>query len=194
MWITTTKGFFSITHAPRSPRIQIRARVKQHLETLIRDYPSLLKEQEIDSISGTDYAHRIYVTKYVMTALLVLLGTEIDYSNFKDAVHLSGDTDADYTNALTNVWGVMLRTQITRDITPRASNTFRDDKMEIKANSGPFEASGDLTRKGILVEDETVVGGTDAETGAPVIKPKTTEGQADESVTPTDTTENATNG
>jgi hypothetical protein len=37
-----------------------------------------------------------------------------------------------------------------------------------------------------IVEDETMVGGTDAETGAPVIKPKTSDGRADESVRPTD--------
>lgn len=39
---------------------------------------------------------------------------------------------------------------------------------------------------GLLVEDESVIGGTDKETGAPVIKPKTPAGKADESVEPTD--------
>jgi hypothetical protein len=35
------------------------------------------------------------------------------------------------------------------------------------------------------VEDETVVGGED-ENGAPVVRPKTSDGKADESVRPTD--------
>ena len=39
---------------------------------------------------------------------------------------------------------------------------------------------------GLLVEDASVIGGTDKETGAPVIKPKTPSGKADESVEPTD--------
>ena len=39
---------------------------------------------------------------------------------------------------------------------------------------------------GPLVEDTSVVGGRDATTGAPVIKPKKPGGGADESVKPTD--------
>lgn len=44
-----------------------------------------------------------------------------------------------------------------------------------------------------LVEDETLTGGLDAETGAPVIKPKTPDGRADESMIPTDPREKAEN-
>lgn len=39
---------------------------------------------------------------------------------------------------------------------------------------------------GPIVEDETCVGGVDPSTGAPVIRPKTPTGKADESVEPTD--------
>lgn len=42
---------------------------------------------------------------------------------------------------------------------------------------------------GLLVEDATMVGGVDAVTGAPVIRPKTPDGTADESVIPTDARE-----
>lgn len=41
-------------------------------------------------------------------------------------------------------------------------------------------------KPGYIVEDETVTGGTDAATGAPVIRPKTTDGRADEATKPTD--------
>jgi len=41
-------------------------------------------------------------------------------------------------------------------------------------------------RPGPLVEDETVVGGYDEQTGAAVIRPKTPDGRADESTRPTD--------
>ena len=39
---------------------------------------------------------------------------------------------------------------------------------------------------GPIVEDSSVLGGRDATTGAPVIKPKTPGGGVDESVKPTD--------
>lgn len=37
-----------------------------------------------------------------------------------------------------------------------------------------------------LVEDETVAGGVDKQTGAPVIRPKRPDGKVDEATTPTD--------
>ena len=51
----------------------------------------------------------------------------------------------------------------------------------IAAKASPAKIS-----TGPLVEDTSVVGGTDKETGAPVIRPKTSGGRADESVEPTD--------
>ena len=44
---------------------------------------------------------------------------------------------------------------------------------------------------GPLVEDTSVVGGTDKTTGAPVIRPKTPEGDADAMTEATDKRENA---
>lgn len=41
-------------------------------------------------------------------------------------------------------------------------------------------------KPGLLTEDMSVVSGTDATTGAPVTRPKTADGKADESVNPTD--------
>ncbi len=46
-------------------------------------------------------------------------------------------------------------------------------------------------RRAPIVEDAGLVGGTDATTGAPVIRPKTTAGKADESTIPTDPREKA---
>ena len=43
---------------------------------------------------------------------------------------------------------------------------------------------------GPLVEDTSVVGGTDKETGAPVVRPKTPEGGADNLTEATDPSEN----
>ncbi len=44
---------------------------------------------------------------------------------------------------------------------------------------------------GPLVEDTSVVGGTDKDTGAPVIRPKTPDGKADGMTEATDPSENA---
>ena len=44
---------------------------------------------------------------------------------------------------------------------------------------------------GLLVEDESVVGGTDKDSGAPVVRPKTTDGTADKLTEATDKRENA---
>lgn len=49
-----------------------------------------------------------------------------------------------------------------------------------------MEPTNKNAKPGLLVEDTSVVGGTDATTGAPVIRPKTQEGKADESTRPTD--------
>lgn len=45
---------------------------------------------------------------------------------------------------------------------------------------------------GPLVEDEGMVGGTDTETGAPVIRPKTADGKADRLTEATDPQERST--
>ena len=65
---------------------------------------------------------------------------------------------------------------------------------EFASGPGKTDGVGQVIRKGVLVEDETVVGGTDVETGETVIKPKTTEGSADESVVPTDVREKRDGG
>ena len=49
----------------------------------------------------------------------------------------------------------------------------------------------DEKKPGLLVEDESVVGGVDAGTGAPVIRPKTPDGTADAGTIPTDEREAA---
>jgi len=50
------------------------------------------------------------------------------------------------------------------------------------------------SKPGTLVEDSTVVGGRDAESGADVIRPKTVEGTADESTEATDPREQKRRG
>ena len=58
---------------------------------------------------------------------------------------------------------------------------------DVEAKAEPASASIDGAAKpGPLVEDSTMVGGTDKATGAPVIKPKTPGGGADSTMESTD--------
>jgi hypothetical protein len=45
-------------------------------------------------------------------------------------------------------------------------------------------------KRGLLVEDTSVVGGTDKQTGQPVVRPKGPDGKADKVTEATDPTEN----
>lgn len=54
--------------------------------------------------------------------------------------------------------------------------------------------SNEKPKPGLLVEDETLVGGTDRETGAPVVRPKTPDGGADSVTEATDPRENRAHG
>ena len=55
----------------------------------------------------------------------------------------------------------------------------------ISANANPAAAGNKPAVRGPLVEDTSVVGGVDL-SGAPVVKPRTPDGRADESMRPTD--------
>lgn len=58
---------------------------------------------------------------------------------------------------------------------------------DVEAKAEPASASlSDAPKPGPLVEDSTVVAGTDKETGAPVIKAKTPDGGADDTMESTD--------
>jgi len=77
MWIFTKQGFFSAVCArkgngkhgqPVDPdRIMVRARVRGHLEALMKRFPDLLGESEIQEFVGTDYAFRVFVQKPTTT-------------------------------------------------------------------------------------------------------------------------------
>lgn len=118
MWVFTKYGFFSAVCArqgngkygqPVDPdRIMIRARLRSHLEALLKRFPDLLSESEIQTFAGTDYAFRVFVAKPVWSKVLAALAEETDYDNFKAEVarHLGKDGMA-YEKSLHDVWDVM---------------------------------------------------------------------------------------
>ena len=122
MWIFTKYGFFSAVCArqgdgkrdqPIDPhRIMVRARVRQHLEALMKRFPDLLGPSEIREFPQADYAFRTFVDKRVWSAVLSSLAEDTDYDNFKSEVaRHQGRAGAAYERSLHDVWSVMLRLQ-----------------------------------------------------------------------------------
>jgi hypothetical protein len=96
MWIFTKYGFFSAVRArqgdgkhgqPIDPhRVMVPARVRGHLEALMKRFPDLLGPCEIREFPRADYAFRIFVDKRVWSAVLSSLPEDTDYDNFKSVV------------------------------------------------------------------------------------------------------------
>lgn len=83
MWVTTTRGFFSVVaHHDLPDMVLVRARVREDLEAL----GELVGSLEIEHTPQRDYALRAVVPRERWLAGLALLAAEIDYPNFKSAV------------------------------------------------------------------------------------------------------------
>ena len=122
MWVFTKHGFFSAVCArqgsggytqPVDPnRIMVRARVRGHLEALIKLFPDLLGGCEIQEFAGTDYAFRFFVEKPAWAQALARLAEQTDYDNFKSEVaRHQGKAGAAYERSLHDVWSVMHKLQ-----------------------------------------------------------------------------------
>lgn len=122
MWLFTKHGFFSAVCARQGTgkhgqsvdldRIMVRARIRGHLETLIKRFPDLLAECEILETSSTDYAFRLFVSKKAWTHVVAGLAEETDYDNFKSEVaRHQGRSGKAYEHSLHEVWSVMHRLQ-----------------------------------------------------------------------------------
>lgn len=107
MWLFTTKGFFSVVTADgEGDNLMIRARVRGDLENLKREHEPGLKI--LDS-AGTDYRYRAIIERRVFLNILVELGDEITYRNFKDEV--KAQQGKKRYKAYTQVWSVMVGLQ-----------------------------------------------------------------------------------
>jgi hypothetical protein len=83
VWIVTTRGFFSVVSHREDPRmVLVRARLREDLESLTE----LTGPIEILATPDHDYPFRAVVSRERWSAALVLLASEIDYDNFKNAV------------------------------------------------------------------------------------------------------------
>jgi hypothetical protein len=115
MWVFTKYGFFSVVCARTGDggkgsevdytRVQVRARVKEHLLELMRRFNI---ELEILETPAADYRFRIVMAKSDWSSIAAKVVAEVDYVNFKsEAGRRESVLGMLYEEALHEVWSVM---------------------------------------------------------------------------------------
>ena len=113
MWLFTRYGFFSVTQptldnvdAKASGLVQVRARMKMHLQALQARYPVGLAGEILES-DETDYRYRLIVARDRFQHVASALVAELDYSNFKGACSRhTAWLGPGYSHALHKVWSI----------------------------------------------------------------------------------------
>ena len=106
MWIYTTYGFYSVVkHRDRRQFIQVRARKREHLENLLKEFwPGETEDRPIiNHTPDGDYHYRINVHYAYWAGMVSEMADHIDYDNFKQACH-DRMNDPDYEHTLFEVW------------------------------------------------------------------------------------------
>src|SRR5208283_1043316 len=126
MWLFTTSGFYSaVIDTQREGRILIRARCKQDAANLYRDHHKELASMEPPtSDESRDYRWRISISKADWITLAGRLAGQIDYSNFKSAVHKHPDQD-NKAHAYTEIWTTMHAVQLAEPKQPAKRKASR---------------------------------------------------------------------
>jgi hypothetical protein len=108
MWVFTKHGFISsVQHHSDPDMIVVRARDKRSLERISNKYGV-----DIVRLGGTDYPHRVYVTREQFTEYMASEAENVDYTNYKNKLHVTrGDV---YYDAATSVWSTMHHVQDVR--------------------------------------------------------------------------------
>ena len=120
MWLATKFGFFSVVLARKdsqsldSTKVMIRARMREHLEALVAQFPDDLGELKIIESKHTDYRWRIICDKTIWAKCLAALGEQIDYGNFKAACAKEHGQNSNYVRALHEIWHVFATIQSKR--------------------------------------------------------------------------------
>lgn len=101
MWIMTLEGPVSIVKDKESPTLLwCRGRQKETLLRLFED-----DKVEIIATPNRDYPYRVSITPHRLAAIVARWVSEIDYTNFKDAVSVHRDrrTHDIYTSVYNNL-------------------------------------------------------------------------------------------
>ena len=139
MWCATVIGFFSVARDRQvKGRVLVRARAKADIMNLYRRFSRRFKMTPPRSDELRDYRWRISMRKRDWVAIVGQLASEIDYCNFKDAVHARPD-QSDKNSAYLSVWSAMLAVQRAEDpVQPRESWQSAWDR-ELDYSQGRFD-------------------------------------------------------
>lgn len=145
MWLFSVYGFFSVVCLNSRPldgspakgkitvdttRVAVRARVRAHLESLLKDYPDLASLSDILDTPGRDYACRVLVSKEKWARTVMEIAQDIDYENFKGRV---GHADVTYASWLSKVWSIGHRVQESIPQVDKAKMAARKEAIDALA-------------------------------------------------------------
>jgi hypothetical protein len=115
MWIASTIGWFSVVRdRERKGRVLVRARAKADIDNLYRRFGRKYKMTPPRSDESRDYRWRLGMRKRDWVKAIGQIASEIDYTNFKSAVHDRPD-QANKHSAYLSVWSAMLGVQRNED-------------------------------------------------------------------------------
>ena len=102
MWLFSETGFVSVVRDPKDKnKMVVRARDKESLKPLVEEYGV-----KIVNLKNRDYPHRVFLTRKQFVDWLIELGEDLDYTNYKNQVHVTrGD---EFARPLHKVWSTML--------------------------------------------------------------------------------------
>lgn len=99
MWIFSKTGFVSaVEHRDDPSLIMLRARARKDLGPFLK-----VPGTKVNITPDADYKYRVILPKDAFSKILSSMASDIDYPNFKNAVH--GDPGRD--NAYMHVWSAM---------------------------------------------------------------------------------------
>lgn len=99
MWLFCKSGFFSaVVDFNDANRVMVRSRFKGDLERL-------LPEAQVVHTPHADYPYRAFIPRTAWVAVVQAQAQEMDYDNFKNAVHDGTNRDTAYMG----VWSTMRR-------------------------------------------------------------------------------------
>ncbi len=131
MWLATLDGFFSTVIDLKEPgRMLIRARCEKDIKNLYNRYrkacPSLRKPTSDET---RDYRWRLSISKRDWVKLAAELASEVDYPNFKSAVHQRPDQE-NKNRPYLEIWSIMHAVQLDEERHNRKSKRPAKVKAE----------------------------------------------------------------
>jgi hypothetical protein len=106
MWVFTKDGFFSVVeNQDDGDCLMVRGRIKEDMQRLGSKF-----KVELRATPKADYAYRFVVPRTVWAGYIWNATMELDYDNFKAAVHGEHDRDDAYMKC----WMAMSRLQARR--------------------------------------------------------------------------------